>query len=110
MDRPHTVPSYRKCGTNHWCIPNLFSVAIELVCGGSPIAWVLVECKAQHSGNGSNSSTETFFFLNTYYFHKADIIVVAILIIDMLLTIAGFFILLDFSFQNSAQLLFGLLR
>ena len=34
----------------HWCIPNFNSVAKELVCGGSPIAWVLTECKTQHSG------------------------------------------------------------
>ena len=36
-------------GWRHLCIPNLFSGAIELVCGGSPIACILIECKAQHS-------------------------------------------------------------
>ena len=34
----------------HWCIPNLFSGALELVRGGSDIACVLVERKTQHSG------------------------------------------------------------
>ena len=33
----------------YWCIPNLLSGAIELVCVDSPIACVLVECKAKHS-------------------------------------------------------------
>ena len=32
----------------HWRKPNLYSEAIELVCGGSPIGCVLVEWKAQH--------------------------------------------------------------
>ena len=31
---------------------------LALVCGGSAIACVLAECKAQHSGSRSNSSTE----------------------------------------------------
>ena len=30
--------------------PNIYSEAIELVCGGSPIGCVLVERKAQHRG------------------------------------------------------------
>ena len=35
---------------DHWRKPILYSEAIELVCGGSPIGCVLVECKAQLSG------------------------------------------------------------
>ena len=34
----------------HRCILNLIRKAMELVCGGSLIACVLVECNAQHSG------------------------------------------------------------
>ena len=37
-------------GLIHWRKPNLYSEAIELVCGGSPIGCVPVECKAQLSG------------------------------------------------------------
>ena len=47
-----------QCHALHWCIPNLFSRAKELVCGGSPIVCVLVEYKVQYGGNGSNSSRE----------------------------------------------------
>ena len=45
----------------HRCIPNLISVAIELVCGGSPIACVLVECKAQHTGKWVPQQHRTSF-------------------------------------------------
>ena len=38
------------CTLHHRFTPNLYSEAIELVCGGSPIGCVLVECKAQLSG------------------------------------------------------------
>ena len=53
-----------------WCIPNLFSGAIELkqVCGRSPMACVIVECKAQHSAveNGSNITNELVLIICLY--------------------------------------------
>ena len=49
--------NFSMCG--HRCIPNLCSGAIELVCGGSPIACVLVESKPQHSGKREQQQHRT---------------------------------------------------
>ena len=43
----------------HWRKPNLYSEAIELVCGGSPIGCVPVECKAQLSGEWEQQQHRT---------------------------------------------------
>ena len=43
----------------HWCIPNVYSTAIELECGRSPITFVIVECKAQHSGEWKQQQHRT---------------------------------------------------
>ena len=47
------------CTHTHWCITNLYSKAIELVCGGFPIVCVLVECKAQPSAKWEQQQHRT---------------------------------------------------
>ena len=44
----HSRPTTDPRPAPHWRKPNLYSEAIELVCGGSPIGCALVEWKAQH--------------------------------------------------------------
>ena len=44
---------------NHWRQTKLYSEAIELVCGGSPIGCVLVERKAQHRGKWEKQQHRT---------------------------------------------------
>ena len=44
---------------SHWRQTKLYSKAIKLVCGGSPIGCVLVERKAQHRGKKEQQQHRT---------------------------------------------------
>ena len=65
VNTAHTVHSlhckhFTRCThRTHWRQPNLYSKAIELVCGGSPIGCVLVERKAQNRGKWEQQQHRT---------------------------------------------------
>ena len=58
---PYNVMQHRlnHCCAMHWCIPNLFSGAKEKVCGCSPIACVLIECRVQYGGKWEQQQQRT---------------------------------------------------
>ena len=57
----------------HWYIPNLYSEAMELAFGGSPIACVLIECKTKHSGKWEQQKHRTSLD-QLHIQHKATVI------------------------------------
>ena len=67
MLKYNSTPVRAASGMSHGCISNLYTEAIELVCGGSPIAVSLWSVKPSTVENGSNSSTEPVWISWVYY-------------------------------------------